>query len=57
MTNASTQAIHSVRNRSERIGTGGVRSTGTGVHMSVHENDAHRATPMPVRVVDLCRHE
>ena len=48
--------VHSDRNRSERGGTGGARSAGTGVYMSVHEDTEHRATPMQVRAVDLCRY-
>ena len=43
-------AIHSDRSRSERAGIGGARSTGTGVYLEVHEDAAHRATPVPVRV-------
>jgi hypothetical protein len=49
-------SIHSDRNRGERAGIGEARSAGTGVYMPVYEDAEHRATPMPVRAVDLCRH-
>ena len=49
-------SIHSDRNRSERADIGGARSAGTGMYISVHEDAEYRATPMPVRAVDLCRY-
>ena len=53
---AEIDFIHGDRNRSERTGIGGARSTGAGVYTEVHEDAEHRATPMPVRAVDLCRY-
>ena len=55
-----TPAIHSDRNRRERADIGGARSAGTGMYTEVCRYAArdaeHRATPMPVRAVDLCRY-